>query len=265
MVTREGPWLAGTPCWVDVTVGDVPKAIAFYQALFGWEIESGGPETGGYSICHKKGRIVAGLSPNFGPPDALPTWTTYLAADDADEVAASIKAAGGQLVLEPTDITDAGRMAVAVDPAGAAFGLWQGGTTTGIGLANETGSLTWNEHLSRDYDASKAFYRAVFGYDYQDVSEGAFRYAVLMVDGREVGGIGQYPDGTPEEAPAVWSVYFAVDDTDIAVATVVQLGGSIVEPVRDSPYGRTGVVTDDQGTVFSVITTPTPPELQLPQ
>jgi predicted enzyme related to lactoylglutathione lyase len=56
--------------------------------------------------------------------------------------------------------------------------------------------------MSRDYDASKAFYRAVFGYDYQDVSEGGFRYAMLMVDGREVGGIGQYEDGTPEGAPA---------------------------------------------------------------
>ena len=262
MVTREGPWLAGTPCWVDVTVGDVPKAIAFYQALFGWDIESGGPETGGYSICHKKGLIVAGLSPSFGPPDTRPAWTTYLAADDADAVAAAIKAAGGQLVLEPADITDAGRMAVAVDPAGAAFGVWQGGTTTGIGLANETGSLTWNEHLSRDYDASKAFYRAVFGYGYQDVSEGAFRYAMLMVDGREVGGIGQHPDGTPEAAPAVWSAYFAVDDTDAAVAAVGRLGGSVIEPVRDSPYGRIGVVADDQGAVFSVITTPTPAALQ---
>ena len=265
MVTRDTPWLAGTPCWVDVTVGDVPKAIAFYQALFGWDIVSGGPETSGYCVCHKNGRVVAGLSPQFGPPGALPTWTTYLAAEDTDAVAAKIKAAGGQLLMEPADVMDAGRMALALDPAGAAFGLWQGGTTTGIGLANETGSLSWNEHMSRDYDTSKGFYRAVFGYDYQDVSEGGFRYAMLMVDGREVGGIGQYEDGTPAGAPATWSVYFAVDNTDVAVATVTELGGSVVEPVRDSPYGRIGVVNDDQGAVFSVITTPTPPELQLPQ
>ena len=39
MVTRDTPWLPGTPSWVDVTVDDVPKAIAFYQALFGWDIE----------------------------------------------------------------------------------------------------------------------------------------------------------------------------------------------------------------------------------
>src|ERR1039457_5522228 len=103
MVTRDTPWLAGTPGWADVTVGDVPKAIAFYQALFGWGIESGAPETGGYSICHKNGRIVAGLSPNFGPPGALPTWTTYLAADDAAAVAAAIKAGGGHDRGPPRD------------------------------------------------------------------------------------------------------------------------------------------------------------------
>jgi predicted enzyme related to lactoylglutathione lyase len=264
VVTRDTPWLAGTPCWVDVTVDDAPRAAAFYQALFGWDIEEGAPEAGGYRVCHKNGRVVGGIAPQFGPPGALPTWTTYLAVDDTDAVAAKVKAAGGQLLMEPTDVMDAGRMALGIDTAGAAFGLWQGGTTTGIGLANETGSLSWNEHMSRDYDASKSFYRAVFGYQFQDVSEGGFRYATILVDGREVGGIGQYEDGTPEEAPAVWSVYFAVDDTDAAVATVAKLGGTIVEPVKESPFGRIGVVTDDQGAVFSVITTPTPPALQQP-
>jgi predicted enzyme related to lactoylglutathione lyase len=39
MVTRDTPWPAGTPAWADVTVDDVPTAIAFYRALFGWDIE----------------------------------------------------------------------------------------------------------------------------------------------------------------------------------------------------------------------------------
>jgi predicted enzyme related to lactoylglutathione lyase len=103
-----------------------------------------------------------------------------------------------------------------------------------------------------DVPKAIAFYQALFGWDIQDVSGDGFRYTMLMVDGREVGGIGQYPAGVP----AGWCVYFAVDDTDAAVAAAVAHGGSIVEPVRDSPYGRIGVVTDNQGAVFSVITTP---------
>ena len=205
MVTRDIRWPAGTPCWVDVSVDDVPRAIAFYEALFGWDIQVGGPEVGGYSIAHQDGRIVAGVTPKMGPAEAPSAWLTYLATDDADATAAKIKGAGGQLLAEPMDVMSEGRMAVALDTAGAAFGIWQGGNTTGIGVANEPGTLTWNEHLSRDFGGSEAFYQAVFGYDYQDMSGDGFKYAMVMVDGHEVGGIGEYPEGTPAGQPAVWS------------------------------------------------------------
>ena len=254
VVTRDTRWPAGTPCWVDVSVDDVPKAIAFYRALFGWDIELGGPEVGGYSIAHQDGRIVAAVSPKMGAPDAPSVWTTYLATDDADATAAKTKGAGGQLLAEPMDVMEEGRLAVAMDPAGAVFGLWQGEHTTGLGVATEPGALTWNEHMSRDFDGSKAFYQAVFGYDYQDMSSDGFKYATLMLDGQIVGGIGEYPAETPAEVPAAWATYFAVTDTDAAVAKVTELGGSVVQSPRDSPYGRVAVVADNHGAVFSLIT-----------
>ena len=256
VVTRDTRWPAGTPCWVDVSVDDVPKAIAFYQALFGWDIELGGPEVGGYSIAHQDGRIVAAISPKMAGPGAPTVWTTFLATDDADATAAKIKGAGGQLLAGPMDVMEEGRMAVAMDPAGAAFGLWQGARTTGLGVANEPGALTWNEQLSRDFAGSQAFYQAVFGYGYQDMSSDGFTYATLMVDGHEVGGIGEYPEGTPAEMPAAWGAYFAVADTDAAMAKVTELGGHAVQPPMDTPFGRIGVVADNQGAVFSLITPP---------
>ena len=256
MVTRDTRWPAGTPCWVDVSVDDVPKAIAFYQALFGWDIQVGGPEVGGYSIAHLDNRIVAAVSPKYGPAEVPPAWTTYLATDDVDATADKIKGAGGQLLAGPMDVMSEGRMAIALDTAGAVFGLWQGGNTTGVGLADVPGTLSWNEHMSRDFHASKAFYQAVFGYEYRDMSAEGFKYVALMVDGHEVGGLGEYPEGTPQESPAAWSVYFAVEDADAAVAKAAELGGIVVQPVRDSPYGRIGVGADDQGAVFSLIELP---------
>jgi predicted enzyme related to lactoylglutathione lyase len=83
---------------------------------------------------------------------------------------------------------------------------------------------------------SQAFYQAVFGY--------------------EVGGIGEYPPPAPGQAPAAWMTYFAVTDTDAAVAKVNELGGHVVQPSFDSPYGRISVVADDHGAVFSVIAPP---------
>jgi uncharacterized protein len=253
MVTRDTAWPAGTPCWVDLGVDDIARARAFYSALFGWQIPAGPPEAGGYSIGEVNGGQVAGIGPKMGPAGMPTVWTTYLATDDADETAERIAAADGHLIVEPFDVMDAGRMAMASDPGGAVFGIWQAGAHIGAQLANTPGALIWNENMSRSFDGNKAFYRAVFGYTYSDIAAGDFRYATIDLDGRTVGGIGEIGAGQPPEAPAHWSAYFAVDDTDAAAAKVTQLGGSVIAPPLDTPYGRMAVVSDDQGGVFSVM------------
>ena len=94
----------------------------------------------------------------------------------------------------------------------------------------------------------------MFGYEYGDI--GDFRYATLKAGGNEVGGIGELDSSLPAEVRAQWSVYFAVGDTDAAVATVSGLGGATVRPAWDSPYGRIAVVADDHSAVFSLISAP---------
>jgi uncharacterized protein len=256
MVTRDTAWPSGTPCWVDLGVDDIARAVTFYSQLFGWDIEPGPPEAGGYRMCLKDGRPVAGIGPQQAPPGTPPFWTVYIASADADETAGKITAAGGQVPVAPMDVLDVGRMAVAADPAGAAFGIWQARSHTGLGLANEPGSMCWNENFSRDMDGNQAFYRAVFGYEYGDMSSPEFRYATLKLDGKEVGGIGQLGSGFPPEVPAHWSTYFAVEDTDAAVAMVTKAGGSTTREPWDTPYGRMAVVSDDQGAAFSLMSTP---------
>jgi uncharacterized protein len=253
VVTRDTPWPAGTPCWADLGVDDVQKASAFYTAQFGWDVQQGPPEAGGYSIAHLDGNTVAGIGPKMGSPDAPNAWMTYIATDDADATAAKIKGAGGQLLMGPMDVMDVGRMAVAMDTTGAAFGIWQARAHTGFGVANVPGAVSWNEQMSRDFEGSKAFYAAVFGYEFGDMSSDGFSYATLLLDGHEVGGIGAYPADVPASIPAAWSVYFATADTDEAVALATKDGGSLVRPAMDSPYGRMATVADDQGAVFSLI------------
>jgi uncharacterized protein len=252
MVTRDTPWPAGTPCWVDISVDDVPKAIAFYSGLFGWDVQVGPPESGGYALAHLAGRLVAGIGPKMGDPSAPSAWMTYLASDDVDATAERIKAADGQLPMGPMDVMEEGRMALAFDKVGAVFGVWQAGRTKGVAVANEPGSLTWNEHLSGDFEGSKAFYQAVFGYEYDDMSNEEFQYAAIKVDGNIVGGIGGAPEG---RAPG-WGTYFAVADTDATLAKVTELGGSVLRPAEDTPFGRMATVADNHNAVFSVITAP---------
>src|ERR1700691_915772 len=116
MVTRDTAWPAGTPCWVDLGVDDIGQAKAFYSGLFGWDIQEGPPESGSYCMCELGGRPVAGIGPKIGPAGTPVTWTTYIASGDADATADKIRAAGGQVIAEPFDVMDVGRMAVAADP-----------------------------------------------------------------------------------------------------------------------------------------------------
>jgi predicted enzyme related to lactoylglutathione lyase len=57
----------------------------------------------------------------------------------------------------------------------------------------------------------------------------------------------------PEGVPAHWSVYFGVADADAALAKIVALGGSVVVPAEDTPYGRLATATDSTGAMFKLI------------
>ena len=53
-------------------------------------------------------------------------------------------------------------------------------------------------------------------------------------------------------------VYFAVADCDAAAERVTALGGSVMQPPFDTPYGRMALVAGPQGETFSVMQLPEP-------
>lgn len=254
MTTRDEPWGPGTPCWVDLIVDDVDRAAAFYTELFGWDCEEAPPEAAGYRMCLLRGRRVAGVGPGPRNVDVPSVWSTYLATADADATARAVMQNGGSLMIEPFDVLDEGRMAVGFDPAGSAFGLWEAKAHTGAGIVNEAGSLTWNECMTRDYEASKAFYRSVFGYQFDEIGDDTFTYATIRVGGRVVAGIGELTAAMPAEVPSHWMTYFATDDVDASVEKATSLGAILRTGPMDTPYGRMAVVEGPQGEVFSLIT-----------
>jgi predicted enzyme related to lactoylglutathione lyase len=253
MPTRTSAWPAGTPCWIDLAADDPAAAGRFYADLFGWTIEGGGEETGGYAMASLDGHQVAGIG-GKPAPDAPSTWSTYLASDDADATAARIKHSGGSLHMDPFDVMDAGRMFFATAPDEATFGVWQARAHHGVGRYNEPGSVAWNELLSRDLDGAREFYGAVFDYTYEDVSTPDFHYFLFQPPGAErpVGGLGPAAS-LPQGAPSVWVTWFAVADCDASVAKVAELGGSTVMEPSDSPFGRMSVVAGAQSEVFGLI------------
>ncbi|MGW4063318.1 VOC family protein [Amycolatopsis sp. NPDC004747] len=253
MVFRDERWPDGTPSWVDLMVPDQAKAIAFYGGLFGWDVQRGGEETGFYGMAELRGRPVAGIGRTPPGQDVPPVWTTYLAVSDVDRTVTAVTEAGGQLVVPVMEVMKEGRMAIVADPAGAVFGLWEAGNHIGTQVTAAPGTLAWNECMSRDYPAAKPFYEEIFGYGFQDISSDDFTYAVVLIDGRPVGGLGAVPGSVPPEVPSYWSAYFWVADADASAAKVTELGGTVEGKPFDSPYGRQVRVADDQGVPFVII------------
>ena len=240
---------AGTPCWVDLASLDVEASKAFYGGLFGWEaVTSPAPEAGGYTMFMRNGKEVAAVSQPMrdGQP---PLWTTYIATDDADTTAKAVSSAGGQVLAPPFDVMDVGRMGVFMDPQGGVFAVWQPRLHKGAGLVNEPGALCWNELHTSDVDGATAFYSAVFGWNAESSDAGGMAYTEVKVGDHTVGGM-----MSDANAPMpFWLVYFAVEDTDAAVAKAQELGGSVMAPPMDIPAGRFAVLGDPSGAGFGVI------------
>jgi len=246
----------GTPNWVDLQTTDQPASKAFYAGLFGWTFDdqpmSEASDAPVYSMAMLGDQAVAAIapqSPDLAAAGAPPVWNTYIAVDSVDDAVAKVGAAGGQVAMEPFDVMDAGRMAVALDPSGAPVALWQADQHIGATLVNEPGTLTWNELITTDPEAAR-FYEQVLGLTTSTMDMGSGAYTLFETGGQQVGGATE-----PQMAgvPNHWHVYFAVADTDAAAARAAELGGSVVVQPFDTPAGRIALLTDPQGAAFSVI------------
>src|SRR6185503_19177780 len=140
-------YIPGVPCWIDSTQPDPEAAVAFYRGLFGWEFEDVMPPESPrrYHIARLPGGDVAAVTDG-----AAAAWNTYVWVEDAEATAARVHAAGGTVVLPPSDRGDSGRMAIFADPSGAEFRVWQAGTHRGAAVVNEPGSVNFNDLNTRD-------------------------------------------------------------------------------------------------------------------
>lgn len=243
----------GTPCWVSLIVHGLDTTQNFYAELFGWEFGPGPEQLGPYVRALIDGKEVAGIGQL--PPDRhLPiAWTTYLATDDADLTAESIRACGGTVGVGPLDAGEAGRMAIASDPCGAVFGIWQAARHVGTALAGSPGTPVWNELVTRETVTVAKFYQAVFGYEAEAVVSADFDYQTLHLDGHPVASLHGVGHGLPRDRGPHWMTYFEVADTDEAAQHVVELGGHILQPPREGSSGRVATVADPEGAAFTIV------------
>ncbi|MDP9334292.1 MAG: VOC family protein [Actinomycetota bacterium] len=244
----------GAPCWIDLSTSDPDKSKAFYGELFGWTAADAGEDYGGYINFSKDGLPVAGGMRNDGQSGMPDQWSVYLASENAPATVDAAASHGGQVVVPAMPVMELGTMAVVTDPGQAAIGIWQPGLHKGFGILAEPGAPSWFELQTRAYEASVKFYRDVFKWDTHVASDSPeLRYTTLGEGDDQLAGIMDASSFLPAGAPASWSIYFGADDTDKALAKIVDLGGSIVQPAQDTPYGRLAQAADPTGALFRLV------------
>lgn len=250
-MVKKTSYEPGTPSWVDVSSADLAKTVAFYGGLFGWEAEDMGEEAGHYTMFTLNGSPVAAATPL--QDGGYPAWATYVTVADVDASVALADANGAKVIVPPMEVFTSGKMAVVFDPTGAAVAMWEPQDHIGAELVNEPNTFCWSELLTRDIDAGKAFYKAVFGWEGVTSEMGDMTYTEFKLNGESIAGGMPMPAQIPAEVPNNWLTYFAVADCDASVAKAQGLGATVMQPPMDIPPGRFSVLTDPCGATYAVL------------
>lgn len=258
MTTLQGSWI-----WYELMTSDLAGAKAFYEAVVGWSMVPGGPETNDYGfITAADGAMIGGtlaLTAEMIDHGARACWLGYVGVDDVDASLAAITAAGGSALMPARDVPMAGRIALAADPGGAPFYVMTptpppgGGTSTAFAAEINCGHCGWNELLAADAPREVAFYCGLFGWTLPEPMDmGPMgKYQFIAHDGVQVGAIMPVMPQTP--AP-FWNHYFWVPSIAAAKAAIESTGGQVINGPMQVP-GDDWIVQgiDPQGAFFSLV------------
>ena len=151
-----------------------------------------------------------------------------------------------------------GRFAALGDPQGAILAIIEP-NTEGPGRRDEqptSGAFCWDELMTTDLDAAKAFYGEVFGWELAAWDGGEMDYSFFQANGENTARAMGRPEGV--EAPPMWLSHVAVDDVDASSKQAEELGSAVHMGPMDIPggMGRIAVLADPQGTPFGLFSRP---------
>jgi uncharacterized protein len=107
--------------WNELVARNETVAKKFYAGLFGWKAEPFGK--GMSYTLFKQGRDGVGGMMKCPAPDNASGWLPYVVVADVDKTVKQAKKLRAKIAVEPFDVKTVGRIAVLVDPQGAAIGI----------------------------------------------------------------------------------------------------------------------------------------------
>jgi uncharacterized protein len=243
--------------WYDQMSNDLTGAEAFYTKVVGWTLAPNTMNDQRYTLLKAGETMVGGLMPI--PADAKgarPAWMGYIAVDDVAAYADKVKAAGGVIHRPPSPIPNVGTFAVAGDPSGAGFLLFEpkgGGEGSPPAAPGTPGHVGWHELHGGDPEDSFAFYSRVFGWTRGEAMEmGPMgKYQIFTTKGQQSGGMMKR---MAQEPMAHWLYYINVEAIDAAVERVKSAGGQVLNGPMEVPGGAWIIQgLDPQSAMFALV------------
>ncbi|MCA0997981.1 VOC family protein [Alloyangia pacifica] len=117
-------------------------------------------------------------------------------------------------------------------------------------MPNHHGDFIWYELMSREPDASEAFYAGLLGWSFEPADpSGDMDYRLFSKDGPPAGGLLKLPaEACDAGAQTMWAGYIGVDDVDASVQQMAERGSRVImEPTTLQGVGRMALLHDPQG------------------
>lgn len=117
------------------------------------------------------------------------------------------------------------------------------------------GHFHWNELMTNDVDAAKAFYTSIMGWSFDEMPMPEGTYYVAIADDEPVCGLMAMPAEAPPGMPPHWLGYIEVRDIDGQVEKAKSAGAVVLkEPFTVPEVGRIAIIQDPTGAAIGWIT-----------
>ena len=119
---------------------------------------------------------------------------------------------------------------------------------------HHAGKMIWADLVTPDLGAAEKFYGGLFGWTFQRIPAGAVNYAVVMLDGRPIGGVVEKAIPAGQHRQSAWLTFLATGDLDNVKKNAVAHGAKVLADIKSYPLrGRQCVLSDPEGAVFALL------------
>lgn len=238
----------GQVIWHDLATPDLAKSREFYGELLGWRFEQLNEKGRRYTAIYNGESVIGGMFEFTSRDRADPTgeWLINLSSANVETDAASLAAAGGEILEPARAVPDRGTAAFVRDPQQAVMVLVDSSTGDPEDQYVPYGAWLWNELWTHDAEAASELYSGLFGYATEEMEGlGGRKYFLLNKGNVPVGGILEMRN---TDIRPHWVPFIRVEDLQVSLVLAATLGGTVlIEPEKEIRDGKVALIQSPTG------------------